>query len=164
MARALRGNRAREKDAGNGFLTTPDFADTVKKSDNYYIIINREEMSNLSYCIDDIYGLLLQIARTSIFDQEVISQFSQRIYAIVGIFMLFKVSVSLITYILNPDDFTDKEKGFTSIIKRIVISLAMIVLGDTYTIVQERNGWGRLREYPNAWILLSATEPITGPG
>ena len=44
-------------DAGNGFLTTPDFADTVKKSDNYYIIINREEMPNISYCIDDIYGL-----------------------------------------------------------------------------------------------------------
>lgn len=43
-------------------------------------------------------------------------------------------------------------------------TLAMIVLQDTYTIIQERNGWGRLREYPNAWILLSATEPITGPG
>lgn len=43
-------------------------------------------------------------------------------------------------------------------------TLAMIVDRDTYTIIQERNGWGRLREYPNAWILLSATEPITGPG
>ena len=43
-------------------------------------------------------------------------------------------------------------------------TLAMIVLQDTYTIIQERNGWGRLKEYPNAWILLSATKPITGPG
>lgn len=43
-------------------------------------------------------------------------------------------------------------------------TLAMIIDRDTYTIIQERNGWGRLREYPNAWILLSATEPITGPG
>lgn len=43
-------------------------------------------------------------------------------------------------------------------------TLAMIVLQDTYTIIQERNGWGRLREYPNAWILLSATTPMTGPG
>jgi len=40
----------------------------------------------------------------------------------------------------------------------------MIVLQDTYTIIQERNGWGRLKEYPNAWILLTQTEPITGPG
>lgn len=43
-------------------------------------------------------------------------------------------------------------------------TLAMVIVPDTYTIIQERNGWGRLREYPNAWILLSATEPITGPG
>ena len=43
-------------------------------------------------------------------------------------------------------------------------TLAMVVNRDTYTIIQERNGWGRLKEYPNAWILLSATEPITGPG
>lgn len=43
-------------------------------------------------------------------------------------------------------------------------TLAMIVERDTYTIIQERNGWGRLKEYPNAWILLSATEPMTGPG
>lgn len=43
-------------------------------------------------------------------------------------------------------------------------TLAMIVLQDVYTIIQERNGWGRLKEYPNAWILLTQTEPITGPG
>ncbi len=43
-------------------------------------------------------------------------------------------------------------------------TLAMIINRDIYTIIQERNGWGRLKEYPNAWILLSATEPITGPG
>lgn len=43
-------------------------------------------------------------------------------------------------------------------------TLAMIVRRDTYTIIQERNGWGRLKEYPNAWILLSATKPISGPG
>ena len=43
-------------------------------------------------------------------------------------------------------------------------TLAMIIVQDVYTIIEVRNGWGRLKEYPNAWILLSATEPITGPG
>lgn len=42
--------------------------------------------------------------------------------------------------------------------------LAMIIEQDTYTIIEERNGWGRLREYPIGWILLNQTEPITGPG
>lgn len=78
--------------------------------------------------IDDVYGLLLQLTRTSIFDQDAIHEFSKRVYALVGIFMLFKVSVSIINYILNPDDFTDKEKGFGSIIKHVILSLVMVVL------------------------------------
>lgn len=43
-------------------------------------------------------------------------------------------------------------------------TLAMIVVKDTYTITEERNGWGRLKEYPTGWIMLNATEPMTGPG
>ena len=43
-------------------------------------------------------------------------------------------------------------------------TLAMIIVRDTYTIIEERNGWGRLKEYPVGWIMLSQTEPMTGPG
>ena len=43
-------------------------------------------------------------------------------------------------------------------------SLAMIIDKDVYTIIEERNGWGRLKEYPIGWVLLNQTEPITGPG
>lgn len=78
--------------------------------------------------IDNVYGLLIQISKTSVFSQTAIHAFSQRVYALVGIFMLFKVSISLITYVLNPDEFVDKEKGFTSIVKRIILSLVMLVL------------------------------------
>ena len=58
----------------------------------------------------------------------------------------------------------DKYAGLHAGPARKYRTLSMIITADTYTIIQERNGWGRLREYPNAWILLSATEPITGPG
>lgn len=78
--------------------------------------------------IDDVYSLLIQISRTSIFSTDVISEFSERIFAIAGIFMLFKVTMSLINYVVNPDDFSDKNKGFANIAKRIVFSLAMLVL------------------------------------
>jgi hypothetical protein len=43
-------------------------------------------------------------------------------------------------------------------------TLATIVELPILTIIEERNGWGRLKEYPVGWIMLSATEPITGPG
>lgn len=78
--------------------------------------------------IDDVYGLLLQLTRTSVFSEESIHQFAERIYALVGIFMLFKVTVSLVNYVLNPDDFTDKEKGLGSIVKHVILALVMVVL------------------------------------
>jgi hypothetical protein len=43
-------------------------------------------------------------------------------------------------------------------------TIANIIEPDIYTIIKERNGWGQLKEYRNAWILLSAVEPVTGPG
>jgi hypothetical protein len=42
--------------------------------------------------------------------------------------------------------------------------LATIVDKGRYTVIEERNGWGRLKEYPKGWIMLSYTEPTTGPG
>ena len=78
--------------------------------------------------IGNVYDLLLSIARTSIFNSNTIEGFYKKIYALIGIFMLFKISFSLINYILNPDDFSDKEKGFASIVKRVIMSLAMLVL------------------------------------
>ena len=44
-------------DEGNSFLRTKDFASTVKGSDNYFVIISREKLSQLPYSIDEIYGL-----------------------------------------------------------------------------------------------------------
>lgn len=43
-------------------------------------------------------------------------------------------------------------------------TLAAIVEKPVLTIIEERNGWGRLKEYSVGWIQLSATEPMTGPG
>ena len=59
----------------------------------------------------------------------------------------------------------DKYTGIHSGPAKKYKTLAMIVDQDIYTIVEERNGWGRIKEYnPKGWILLNATEPISGPG
>lgn len=50
-----------------------------------------------------------------------------RIYVILGIFMLFKVTVSLLTYLVNPDRITDKEQGATKLITRIILVLVMLI-------------------------------------
>jgi hypothetical protein len=43
-------------------------------------------------------------------------------------------------------------------------TLATIIEKPILTITEERNGWGRLKEYPVGWIMLNATTPVIGPG
>ena len=84
--------------------------------------------STLFNFIATLYDLLIAISRTSVLSQGDIAQFASRIEILLGIFMLFKMSFSLITYIVNPDDFTDKQKGFGKLIQNSVISLVLLVL------------------------------------
>ena len=76
--------------------------------------------------ISTVYELIEEIAHYKVF--ESIDDFTGRIYALLGIFMLFKVSFSFINYIVNPDSFTDKEKGVQKIIKNIVIMFVMLII------------------------------------
>ena len=78
--------------------------------------------------IATLYDLLMAISRTTILTQGEIAKFATRIEILLGVFMLFKVSFSLITYIVNPDDFSDKSKGFGKLIQNSVISLVLLVL------------------------------------
>ncbi len=44
-------------DEQNRFVKSDEFVATIKNSDNYYVIITREKLSNLPYSITEIYGI-----------------------------------------------------------------------------------------------------------
>lgn len=44
-------------DEENQFIKTPEFAASVKSSDNYYVIVTREDLPTLPYSVDEIYGI-----------------------------------------------------------------------------------------------------------
>lgn len=50
-------------DEGSKFITSNDFARMVKESDNYYVIITREDLHALPYSVNEIYGIQ-QIGKT----------------------------------------------------------------------------------------------------
>lgn len=87
-----------------------------------------------------LYQLFLYLANLDLFGMSTISEsisnqnteniiviFSSRVYALLGIFMLFKVSFSILQYMVNPDDFSDKSKGFGKMITNVLTSLVLIV-------------------------------------
>lgn len=47
---------------------------------------------------------------------------------------------------------------------RMYMTLASITDQGRYTVIEEKRGWGRLREYPKGWINLAYTKPVYGPG
>ena len=40
-----------------GFIKSKRFAELVKGSDNYFVIVTRDDLSQLPYSIEEIYGL-----------------------------------------------------------------------------------------------------------
>lgn len=78
--------------------------------------------------VSSVYNLLIDIAQATPFDDQFFSEFASRIYALLGLFMLFKVSFSLIKYIVNPDEFKDQSKGGKKLIINILVVLLLIVV------------------------------------
>lgn len=84
----------------------------------------------VAFVIEYLYQLIIAIADTNVFG-DLIYQYFGRIYTFLGIFMVFKLSISIINYIINPDALTDKGKGFGKLISNVVISLILLVATPT---------------------------------
>ena len=72
-----------------------------------------------------IYEILFNIADSTFFSSATIKAFYSRVQLILGVFMIFKLSISLLQAIVNPDYLMDKKNGMGKIISRIIIMLAL---------------------------------------
>lgn len=81
--------------------------------------------------IESLYQMILQIANISVISQASMQEFANRIYVLVGVVMLFKVAFSLIQLFANPDKMSDSTMGAGSLVKRIIISLVLLVMAPT---------------------------------
>lgn len=73
-----------------------------------------------------VYNVLFNISNASIIKSDIVKDFFSRVQLILGIVMIFKISVSLLQYVINPDAFNDKKTGMSQMITRIVVMLAML--------------------------------------
>ena len=72
-----------------------------------------------------IYEILFNIAQSTIIDSGTIKLLYGRVQLIIGVFMIFKLTVSIFQAVINPDALADKKKGMGQIITRIITMLAM---------------------------------------
>ncbi len=83
--------------------------------------------SMVVFVIKYLYQLIVAIADTNVFG-NLIFNYLGRIYMFLSVFMVFKLSISIINYVINPDMLSDKSKGFGKLITNVVISLILLAV------------------------------------
>lgn len=78
--------------------------------------------------LEQIFQLIINLANFDLFSAGVLDEFAKRIYLILGLVMVFKLILSFIQILIDPDKLSDKETGVANILKRVVISMILIVL------------------------------------
>lgn len=85
--------------------------------------------------LDWVFYNLISILMQAIFDianfslsEGIFEKLINRVYLVLGIFMLFKITISLLTYLVNPDKISDKENGVGKLSMRVVLVLVMLIM------------------------------------
>ena len=86
-----------------------------------------------------MYQIFFNVASAELFTNETVKNFYGRVQLILGVFMIFKLAVSIVKGIVNPDTFVDKKEGFGNIIYRIMFSLVMLTIIAPINIPNARN-------------------------
>ena len=84
----------------------------------------------LLWLISQIYKLIPIMGRVAflIIDNATITQIYHRVEIVLGIFMIFKLTIEFAKMLANPDLIQDKEKGLGNIFKKIFVSLALLAI------------------------------------
>lgn len=98
-------------------------------------------MNTLAFIVSLLYsliGIVLQVVfavanlDTIPMFEKMYQEMQDRFYIIIGIVMLFKVSMSMITYFANPDKLTDKEAGMGKVVTRMITVLILLIFVPTF--------------------------------
>ena len=75
-----------------------------------------------------MYEIFFNVSTVQLFANETIKNFYGRIQLIIGVFMIFKLAISILQGIMDPEKFAGPKEGFGSIITRVIISLALLTV------------------------------------
>lgn len=75
-----------------------------------------------------MYQIFFAVSGVDILGGDIVRSIYARVQIILGVFMVFKLAVSILQGIVSPDAVLDKKRGMGTIVTRIVVSLLMLTL------------------------------------
>lgn len=74
------------------------------------------------------YELIFYLSNVNLATNDLFIALVNRIYLLLGIFMLFKVSFSIMQYIVDPNAFSDKSKGFGKLVTNALVAVVLLAM------------------------------------
>lgn len=81
-----------------------------------------------------IYGMVaivtqgfFNLAYIEIFNSSTVSEITARLYVVLAVFMIFKLAFSLIQYLVNPEQVSDKQAGMGKLVGRTATAFIMLI-------------------------------------
>ncbi len=88
-------------------------------------------IDNIVYSIIPVlYKLLVYLSEVNLYSgdpDDPLTTLISRVYVLLGIFMLFKVSFSLLQYLVDPNAFSDSSKGFGKLVTNTLVVIVLLV-------------------------------------
>ena len=78
--------------------------------------------------VRDCFKIILYLADVEIFNESIINDFSKRVYMLLAVIMFFKIAVSTIQYLVDPDKLSDNSSGVGAILKNSAIAIVLLVV------------------------------------
>lgn len=75
--------------------------------------------------ISDLYDVFISLCNGQILDNDTLNGLFGRIGMLLGVVMMFRVAFSFVQMLIDPDSFSDKEKGLSKIVTKIIIVICM---------------------------------------
>lgn len=91
--------------------------------------------------LQGVYQVFFNVATAELFSNALIRDFYYRCQLVIGVFMLFKLAVTILEGIMDPARVTDKKAGAGKIISRIITSLVILALITPINIPTPQNSW-----------------------
>ncbi|MBQ6539292.1 MAG: hypothetical protein IJL76_03330 [Bacilli bacterium] len=73
-----------------------------------------------------MYEIFFNVATAEFFSNATIRSFYGRVQLILGVFMVFRLSIVVLQTLIDPEKINDKNEGFGAIIKRVVLGLLLL--------------------------------------
>lgn len=84
--------------------------------------------SFIYFILNLIFKVFFNIVNANFLDNDIIETFYSNIELLIGLFITFRLSFSLINYLINPDSFSDSKVGAGKMIIKIITALCMLTM------------------------------------